>query len=200
MLNIIAPILRNVSLLASSVTSGLYDNEYTGSDKNNKKSGLRPVRPWPEGVITLQSEDGTFDVKAKCNSQIDVRHLLWSFLDGSRPNCTEEDECYKLQSPRVNDCYVGFDVPLHSCGIRDGDTITFKLIELPPKPDDWIIDELGRMRDTFKGYCQLPKVVVYGKRSIKKPRHPDVLIESSIMPEKAYQNYMREKEGLFIVA
>ena len=147
------------------------------------------VRPWPEGVVNLQSEDGSFEVAAKCKSDIDVRHLLWSFLEGSRPDCTEEDECYKLQSPRVKDSYVGFDAPLHACGIRDGDTITFKLVQLPPKPDDWIIDELGRMRDVYKPWPELPKVTVYGVGSEKKPHRPDLLVESSIMPKKAYEDY-----------
>lgn len=189
----IAPILRNVSLIAASIQSGLYDDEFNNAGQA-KKTGLRPVRPWPEGVVNLQSEDGSFEVAAKCNSAIDVRHLLWAFLEGSRENCAEEDECFKLQSPRVKDSYVGFDAPLHACGIRDGDTITFKLVALPPKEDDWIVDELGRMRDKYKAWPELPKVVCYGKGSEKKPHRPDVLVESSVMPTKAYNDYQQFKE------
>ena len=181
----IAPVLRQCAHLAKSVLTGLFDNDESAGGL--KKSGLRPVRSWPEGVVKLQAEDGSFSTSAKCNSDIDVRHLIWQHLEGSAESRTEED--IEVKSPRVDDTYVGFDAPLHSCGIRDGDTITFKIVALPPKADDWIVDELGRMRDVYKAWPNLPKVTVYGKGSVKKPRRPDILVESSVMPKKAYEDY-----------
>ena len=184
----LAPVLRQCSLLAASTIAGLYDDEGSGGS-GIKKTGLRPVRPWPEGVVNISAEDGSFTASCKCNSEIDVRHLIWRYLEGSAENRTEED--IELKSPRVRDSYVGFDAPLHSCGIRDGDTITFKIVELPPKADDWVIDELGRCRDLYKAWPALPKVTVYGKGSVRKSQYgkPDVLIEESTMPKKAYEDY-----------
>ena len=140
-------------------------------------------RNQPEGVVNLESEDGSFTKACKCNSAIDVRHLIWSHLDAYE----EEEEIIKLQSPRVNDSYVGFDAPLHACGIRDGDTVKFKIIQLPPKEDNWIIDELGRMRDSYKSWPELPKVVILEKA----PKRPMLLVEDTFIPKKVREEYVR---------
>ena len=85
-------------MLAASTLAGLYDDEGSGGS-GVKKTGLRPVRPWPEGVVNISAEDGSFTASCKCNSEIDVRHLIWRYLEGSATNRTEED--IELKSPRV---------------------------------------------------------------------------------------------------
>ena len=102
----LAPVLRQCSLLAASTLAGLYDDEGSGGS-GVKKTGLRPVRPWPEGVVNISAEDGSFTASCKCNSEIDVRHLIWRYLEGSATNRTEED--IELKSPRVResiDCII----------------------------------------------------------------------------------------------
>jgi hypothetical protein len=190
-----APTLRACASLAAEVIAGLHDGVGDGDGGNVKRSALRPVRAWDDGVINLQSEDGDFEAACKVSSDIDVRSLIWRYLELA-PIKYEPEET-DLKSPRVRDSYVAFDVPLHTCGIRDGDTLTFKIIKLPPVVRVSLTDELGRLKDTFKGtnnFCpDLPKIDVFTPGSTGYAwRTADRLIVETVVTDQAMRRYKKE--------
>eukprot|EP00505_MAST-04D_sp_SCG-Rhode-Island_P000662 Stramenopile-MAST_4_protein_662 len=147
--------------------------------------GLRPVIPWKNGTISVESEDGRFKRQVMLEtSAISVSDLIWDEVG------MNEDEA-EVKSPRVRGIYVGFDLDLHQNGIRDGDTITFKLTvleKLEEKDDD------GRLPDVFKPWPDLPPVVVYDGGIVRRPKKPDILMVEDPTPESSVRQYLENSE------
>ena len=191
-----APTLRSCAALAAEILAGLHEDLLSKSE--SKRSALRPVRAWEEGIVNLVSDNGSFEAKAKVSSDIDVRTLLWRYLELAPTKYVREET--DLKSPRVRDTYVALDVPLHTCGIRDGDTLTFRIVKLPPVVKVSLTDELGRLKDTFKGtnnWCpDLPKVDVYTPGSTGYAyMTPDTLLVDTTVPEESMQKYERDSKA-----
>ena len=164
------------------------EKEGSGEKKNEtveKASGLRPVNPWKNGMIKIESDDGTFKRVINVeDSLVTVSELIWDELG------LNEDEA-EVKSPRVRNVYVGFDLDLHDNGIRDGDTIIFKLTALEKIVEE---DNEGRLPDTFKAWHALPPVVVYKDNIVRRPKRPTVIkVDGVTYPPRLMEEYHMRK-------
>jgi hypothetical protein len=148
--------------------------------------GLRPVIPWSNGTMNLQSEDGVFSRQLMIeSSKVSVSDLIWDEIGFNHDQA-------EVKSPRVRGVYVGFDLDLHDNGIKDGDTVTFKLTMLEKVEDK---DDDGRLPDVFKPWHELPPVVVYKDGMVRRPKHATLLhVNNPDYPPKQIEIYKRKVE------